>query len=53
MFAWSRDWITLLPLRKTVLPSIFNSVGLLSGMSCIKVDIELADVNVIKELGVF
>ena len=38
---------------KIFLPSIFNSVDIWSSMSCIVLDIELADRNVIKELGVF
>ena len=38
---------------KIFLPSIFNSVDFWSSMSCIVLDIELTDKNVIKELGVF
>ena len=38
---------------KLFLPSIFNSVDFSSSMSFILVDDELADKNVIKELGVF
>ena len=38
---------------KLILPSIFNSVDFWSSMSCIVLDIELADENVIKELGVY
>ena len=53
MFAQSRDWTTFSPLRKHFLPSIFNYVEFLSSMSCIVLDIELADKNVMKELGVF
>ena len=34
-------------------PSIFNSVDFWSSMSCIVLDIELTDKNVIMELGVF
>ena len=35
------------------LPSIFNSVDFWSSMSCIVLDIELADKNLYKDLGVF
>ena len=35
------------------LPSFFNSVGFWSSMYCIVLDIDLADENVFKELGVF
>ena len=38
---------------KLFLPSIFNSVNFWSSMSCIVLDIELTDKNVIKELGLF
>ena len=38
---------------KLFLSSIFKSVDFRSRMSCIVLDIELADLNVIKELGVF
>ena len=38
---------------KHFLPSIFNSVKIWSSMSCIVLNIELADVNESKELGVF
>ena len=38
---------------KLFLPSFFNSVDFRSSMSCIVLDIELADENFIKELGVF
>ena len=38
---------------KLFLRSIFNSVDFSSSMSCIVLDIELAEKNVIKELGVF
>ena len=38
---------------KHLLPSIFKSVDVWSSMSCVLPDIELADKNVIKELGVF
>ena len=41
------------PYVKNFLPSIYNSVDFLSSISCIILDIELADKNVIKELGVF
>ena len=36
---------------KIFLPSIFNSVDFRSSMSCIVLDIELTDENIIKELG--
>ena len=39
--------------EKLFLPSVFNSVDFSSSLSCIVLDIELADINVIKELGVF
>ena len=42
-----------LPLRKTILPSIFNSIDFWSSNSCIASDIELEDISVIRELGVF
>ena len=38
---------------KIFLPSIFNSVDIWSSMSCIVIDIELTEKNIIKELGVF
>ena len=38
---------------KLFLPSLFNSVKFLSSMPCIVLDKELADKNVIKELGFF
>ena len=38
---------------KLFLPSIFNSADFWSSMSCIVLDFELADKNVIKELGLF
>ena len=38
---------------KLFLPSLFNSVDFWSSMSCIVLDIELADINVNKGLGVF
>ena len=38
---------------KLFVPSIFKSVDFWSSMSCIVLDIELADKNFIKELGVF
>ena len=53
MYAWSRDWTTILPLRKTLSAFHFNSVDFWSSISCIVLDFELADKNVIKELGVF
>ena len=53
MFARSGDWTTLLPLLKTLSPSIFNSVGFRSSMGCIELDIEKTDENIFKELGVF
>ena len=53
MFAWSRDRTTLLLLRKTFLPSIFDSVEFLSRMSCILLAIELAKSNNMKELADF
>ena len=53
MFARWRDWITLLPLRKNLLPSIFNSVDFWNSMSLIVLDVELTDKNVIKEMGLY
>ena len=38
---------------KLILPSIFNSVDFRSSMPCIVLDIELTDINVIKELVSF
>ena len=38
---------------KLFLPSNFNSIDCLSSVSCIVLDIELADLNVKKTLGVF
>ena len=38
---------------KIFLPSIFNSVNFWNSMSCIVLDIELTDKNVINELGLF
>ena len=38
---------------KLFLPSMFKSVDFSDSMSCIVPDIELADGNVVKELGVF
>ena len=38
---------------KIFLPSIFNSVDFWSSMSCIVLDIELTDKNIIKELGLY
>ena len=52
MFARPRDWTTLLPLKKLFLPSIFNSVDFRSSMSCILLEYELANKNVIKKCGV-
>ena len=52
MFARPRDWNTLLLLRKSPLPSIFNSVEIWNSVSCIVLNFELADKNVIKEFGV-
>ena len=40
-------------LVKLFLPSVINSVDFWNCMSCIVLDIERADRNVIKELGVF
>ena len=53
MFAGSRDWITLLPLFKKLLPSIFSSVDFWSSMSLIVLDIELTDEIIFKELGLY
>ena len=53
MFARSLSCTTDLPLRKNVLPPNFNSVDFWSNMSCIVLDFELADKNVVKELEVF
>ena len=44
VFAWSRDWTTLLPLKLS-LASIFNSVDFWSSMSCIVLDCELSKKN--------
>ena len=38
---------------KIFLPSIFNSVDFWSSMSCIVLDIELTETNIIKELGLY
>ena len=38
---------------KLFLPSTFNSLHFWSSMSCIVLDIELAEKNVMKDLGVF
>ena len=38
---------------KHFLPSIFNSVDFWNGISRIMLAIELADINVIRELGIF
>ena len=38
---------------KLFLPSIFNSVDFWSSMSCIVLDVELTEKNIIKELGSF
>ena len=38
---------------KLFVPSIFNFVGCWSSMSCIRLDVALADKNFMKELGVF
>ena len=46
MFAWSRDWSTLLT-------SIFKSVDFRNSNSWIVLDMELTDINVNKELEVF
>ena len=51
MFPRSCDWTTFLPLRKT--PSFCNSVDVWSSMSCIVLDFQLADKNVIKKSRVF
>ena len=53
LYAGSRDWTTLLPLRKLFLPSLFNSVDFWSSLSLIVLDIELTEKNKIKELGLF
>ena len=38
---------------KLFLPSIFNSVNFWSSMSCIVLDVELTEKDIIKELGLF
>ena len=53
MFARSREWTTLLPLRKTLSALHFQLHRLRSSMSCIVQDTELTDNNVQKELGDF
>ena len=53
MFPWSPDWTSFFLHVKLFLPSIFNFVDLWSSMSCIVLDIVLADLKVIKELWVF
>ena len=52
MFARSGDWTSLLTLRKTRSALYFPLCRFLK-QSCSVLDIELADKNVIKELGVF
>ena len=53
MFGWSPGWIYISPLRKNLSALQFQLCRLWSIMSCIVLDIELADKNVVKELGVF
>ena len=53
MLAWSRDWTFFCLYVKIFLPSLFNSVNFGNSMSCIVLDIELTDKNIIKELGLF
>ena len=53
MFARSRDWTTPLPLRKNLSTLYFQLCRPWSSMSFIVLDIEMADKNVIKELGAF
>ena len=53
MFAGSHDWTTFCLYIKIFLPSIFNSVDFRSSMSCIVLDFELPEKNIIQEVGVF
>ena len=48
MFARSRDWITLLPLCKILLPSNFNSVDFYSSMSLLVLDIDRTEKTILK-----
>ena len=53
MFARSRDWITLFPLRKKLPGLRFNLVDFRNSMSLIVLDVELTEKNIIKELGLY
>ena len=54
LLAWSCDWDLFCLYVKLFVPSNFNSVDFWSSMTCIvRLDIELTDRNIIKELGVF
>ena len=53
MFAWHVTGLLFCLYVKLFLPSIFNSVDFSSSRSCIVLDIELTEKNVIKELGIF
>ena len=53
MFARSRDWTTLLPSRKTLYALHFQICRLLKQYVMHCIDVELADKNAVKELGVF
>ena len=53
MCAWSREWPTLWPLRKFFLLSIFVLGDFSRSVSCYVLDIEPAEISVIKEVGVF
>ena len=53
MFARSRDWTALLPLRGTLSALYFQPCQLLKPYDLHCLEIELADKNLIKELGVF
>ena len=53
MFARSRDWTALLPLRKTLSALHVQFCQTLTSISGIVIDIELADKRNIKEWGFF
>ena len=53
MFAWSRDWNTLLPLRKNLSTLHFQLRRLLKQYALLVLDIELTEKNIVKELGLF
>ena len=53
MFAWSRDWTSLLPFSKNLSAFHFHLCRLLKQHSCTLLNFELTDENVIKELGAY